>query len=144
MYFRACAETGKHYVDLSAESTWLASTIIPKYDFLASRTGACIVPSCGFDSVPSFVLSQPSTAFTDQLVSDLVVYHALRHLQSVKPGAGLKSSTSFFRLRGTFSGGTLQTLVDLANMPSKERRGSEWSLISRTLLLSFAPEPPSS
>ncbi|CAD6582714.1 MAG: hypothetical protein TREMPRED_003372 [Tremellales sp. Tagirdzhanova-0007] len=98
---KCCAETGTHYVDISAEATWLATAIIPKYDYLASKTGACIVPSCGFDSVPS----------------DLVVYHALQHLQTVSPGASIKQSTSFFRLKGTFSGGTLATLADRATPP---------------------------
>jgi short subunit dehydrogenase-like uncharacterized protein len=50
---KACAESGKHYVDLAGEGHWLGTTIVPQYDYLASTTGACIVPSCGFDSVPS-------------------------------------------------------------------------------------------
>ena len=57
---RSCAETGKHYVDVSAERAWMGDTIIPKYDFLASQTGACIVPSCGFDSVPRSVAARCS------------------------------------------------------------------------------------
>lgn len=50
---RACAESGKHYMDLAGEGNWLSNRIVPNYDYLASTTGACIVPSCGFDSVPS-------------------------------------------------------------------------------------------
>ena len=67
---------------------------------------------------------------------DLGVYHALRELQSVKPGAGIKKSTSFFRIKGTFSGGTMQTLVDLSSVPLADR-GGEWSLISRSWSLLF-------
>ena len=51
--FRECVETGKDYVDISAELTWLATTIIPKYDYLASKTGTRIIPCSGYDSVPS-------------------------------------------------------------------------------------------
>jgi len=61
---------------------------------------------------------------------DLTLYHALRQLQSVKPGAGIRKSTSFFKIRGTFSGGTIQTLLDMSAIPRAER-GGEWSLISR-------------
>lgn len=51
--FRECCNTGKHYIDLTGEQTWLAHDIIPRYNYLASKTGARIVPSCGFDSIPS-------------------------------------------------------------------------------------------
>jgi short subunit dehydrogenase-like uncharacterized protein len=63
---RACAHSGTHYVDLTGEGHWVGRAIIPQYDYLASTTGACIVPSCGFDSVPSYVFVLSVTPNADR------------------------------------------------------------------------------
>ncbi len=47
----ACAELGVDYVDLSGEPLWMYD-MIEKYDAQARKTGARIVHSCGFDSLP--------------------------------------------------------------------------------------------
>jgi len=47
----ACAREGTDYVDLCGESTWMA-TKIRQLGETAQRSGARIVFSCGFDSVP--------------------------------------------------------------------------------------------
>lgn len=47
----ACAETGTDYVDLCGEPAWMRS-MIDKYDAAAKKSGARIVFSCGFDSIP--------------------------------------------------------------------------------------------
>lgn len=47
----ACAKHGTDYVDLSGEPPFMWD-MIEKYDALAKETGARIVHSCGFDSVP--------------------------------------------------------------------------------------------
>jgi short subunit dehydrogenase-like uncharacterized protein len=49
---RACAEAGTDYCDLSGEVPWIARMIAAHEDS-ARTTGARIVHSCGFDSVPS-------------------------------------------------------------------------------------------
>ena len=46
-----CAEEGTHYVDLSGEPGWMHE-MIEKHAATAASTGARIVHSCGFDSVP--------------------------------------------------------------------------------------------
>ena len=48
---KACAEAGTHYVDLCGEPGWMYD-MIGKYQDTASNSGACLVFSCGFDSVP--------------------------------------------------------------------------------------------
>ena len=48
----ACAETGTDYCDLSGEVQWIARMIAAHEDS-ARKTGARIVHSCGFDSIPS-------------------------------------------------------------------------------------------
>lgn len=49
---RACAEAGTDYCDLSGEVPWIARMIAAHEDS-ARTTGARIVHSCGFDSIPS-------------------------------------------------------------------------------------------
>jgi short subunit dehydrogenase-like uncharacterized protein len=46
----ACARTGTDYVDLTGESHWIAQMLV--HDAEAKRTGARLVFSCGFDSIP--------------------------------------------------------------------------------------------
>jgi short subunit dehydrogenase-like uncharacterized protein len=48
---RACAQAGTDYVDLCGEPGWMAE-MIPRLDAPARASGARIVFSCGFDSVP--------------------------------------------------------------------------------------------
>jgi short subunit dehydrogenase-like uncharacterized protein len=47
----ACAEAGADYVDLCGEPAWMRA-MIDKYESTAQATGARIVFSCGFDSIP--------------------------------------------------------------------------------------------
>ena len=47
----ACAEAGTDYVDLSGEVLWMKD-MIGKYSGQAKKSGARIVHSCGFDSIP--------------------------------------------------------------------------------------------
>ncbi|KAG5190848.1 Saccharopine dehydrogenase-domain-containing protein [Tribonema minus] len=48
----ACAATGTHLVDLAGESVWMKE-MIEKHHDTASVSGAKIVHSCGFDSIPA-------------------------------------------------------------------------------------------
>jgi short subunit dehydrogenase-like uncharacterized protein len=47
----ACARLGKHYFDLTGEVFWVKNAVL-QYDYLAAKTGACIVPMCGFEALP--------------------------------------------------------------------------------------------
>lgn len=49
---KSCAENGTDYVDISGESLWIKQ-MITEYHEKARETGARIIFSCGFDSVPS-------------------------------------------------------------------------------------------
>jgi short subunit dehydrogenase-like uncharacterized protein len=48
---RACAENGTHYTDLTGEPQFV-HRMREKYDTVAKRSGARIVNSCGFESIP--------------------------------------------------------------------------------------------
>jgi short subunit dehydrogenase-like uncharacterized protein len=49
---KACAETGTDYCDLTGEVHWIRR-MIHAHEKAARKSGARIVHSCGFDSIPS-------------------------------------------------------------------------------------------
>ena len=85
----ACAQAGTHYADLTGEVVFMRESI-DRFGDAAKRTGARIVHSCGFDSIPS----------------DLGVW--LLHEAAKADGAGdLERTTLVVRsVRGGVSGGT--------------------------------------
>jgi short subunit dehydrogenase-like uncharacterized protein len=88
----ACAAAGTDYVDLTGEVLF-ARASIDENDALARETGARIVHSCGFDSIPS----------------DLGV-HVL-HERIAADGAGdLTDTTLVVTMRGGISGGTIDSM----------------------------------
>ncbi|PLW82318.1 saccharopine dehydrogenase [Kineobactrum sediminis] len=48
----ACANNGTHYCDLTGEVQWMAR-VIPIFEAAANASGARLVHTCGFDSIPS-------------------------------------------------------------------------------------------
>lgn len=50
--FKACAEAGTHYLDITGESPW-TWRMIKKYEATAKRTGAIMVPQVGIESSPT-------------------------------------------------------------------------------------------
>ena len=48
----ACAKHGTHYCDLTGEVYWMRR-MIEEYSSMAKDSGAKIVHTCGFDSIPS-------------------------------------------------------------------------------------------
>ena len=89
----ACAARGTDYVDLCGEPAWMAE-MIDTYDAKAKTTGARIVFSCGFDSIPF----------------DLGVF-MLQKAARDKFGAPCPRVKGRVRkMKGTFSGGTAASL----------------------------------
>lgn len=98
----ACAEAGTDYVDLCGEPAWMAA-MIAKYDAKAKASGARIVFSCGFDSIP----------FEAGVV--FIQSEAMARL-----GAPLKRVRGRVRkMKGGFSGGTVASLM--ATLESSKR-----------------------
>ena len=90
----ACVNTGTDYVDLCGEPIWMRQ-MIEKYETKAMETGARIVFSCGFDSIPT----------------DLGILF-LQDLAKEKFGAPLPRIKGRVRkMQGTFSGGTAASLT---------------------------------
>ena len=90
---RQCAQHGTDYVDLSGEPTWMHQTIA-EVSQAAKASGARIVHSCGFDSIPF----------------DLGVFQ-LQQQAIAKTGAPLATIKGRVRaMNGSFSGGTVASL----------------------------------
>jgi short subunit dehydrogenase-like uncharacterized protein len=88
-----CAKSGVDYVDLCGEPVWMRE-MIDAHNEAAQSSGARIVFSCGFDSIPF----------------DLGVYH-LQELAKKQLGhTVLRVKGRVRKMRGTFSGGTAASL----------------------------------
>ncbi|MEV4279346.1 saccharopine dehydrogenase family protein [Actinoplanes xinjiangensis] len=102
---RACAETGTDYVDLTGEVLFARDSIDENHE-TARRTGARIVHSCGFDSIPS----------------DIGV-HVL-HEQISRDGTGELTDTTLVvtSMRGGVSGGTIDSMRHQVDVMKKDTR----------------------
>lgn len=58
------------------------------------------------------------------------MYSALRTLQQSHPDLTITKSQSFFKMKGTLSGGTVATMYTLLDIPWSERRSDEWQLVT--------------
>ncbi|GAB7038614.1 MULTISPECIES: saccharopine dehydrogenase family protein [Catenuloplanes] len=97
---RACAEAGTHYADLTGEVLFVRRSIDDNHE-PARRTGARIVHSCGWDSIPS----------------DLGV-----HVLHAAAGAELTDTTLVVTAaRGGVSGGTIDTMRRQLDMVRADR-----------------------
>lgn len=54
--FRACAESGTHYLDVTGEAPWVAR-MIKKYDSAARASGALMFPQIAVESAPSDLIT---------------------------------------------------------------------------------------
>lgn len=84
-----CAKAGTHYVDLAGEVLFTHDSI-ERNHAIAEQTGAKIVHSCGFDSIPSDV--------------------AVRSLYDVAHTRMLETTLLVKHLRGGASGGTIDSV----------------------------------
>ena len=106
---KACVEAGTDYVDLSGEPAWMHD-IISAYGDKAKASGARIVHSCGFDSVPF----------------DLGVYYLQEHAKA-KTGKPLSRIKGRVRaMKGTFSGGTAASFAETMKRAAKEPQIIDW------------------
>ncbi|WP_447914846.1 saccharopine dehydrogenase family protein [Delftia acidovorans] len=89
----ACASAGVDYVDLCGEPAWMRQ-MIDAHEAAAKASGARIVFSCGFDSIPF----------------DLGVFMLQREMQARfgQPAQRLRGRVR--KMKGTFSGGTAASL----------------------------------
>lgn len=85
----ACVDTGTDYVDLCGEPVWMRQTI-DKHQAAAEKSGARIMFSCGFDSVPF----------------ELGVYFVQQQAKKVLGATAARVKGRVRGMSGTLSGGT--------------------------------------
>jgi short subunit dehydrogenase-like uncharacterized protein len=85
----ACAASGTDYLDLCGEPLWMRQ-MIDAHEAAAKSSGARIVFSCGFDSIPF----------------ELGVYFVQRAAKKVFGAPASRVKTRVRAMKGTFSGGT--------------------------------------
>lgn len=93
---KACCSQGTDYCDLTGEPQWIAK-MLRRYEPVAKISGARIVHSCGFDSIPS----------------DLGLYYLQ---QRAKERLGQTCPTVKMRvkaMKGSASGGTIASMLNL-------------------------------
>lgn len=90
---RACAEQGTHYADLTGEVLFVREAVDTLHE-TAQRTGALIVNSCGFDSIPS----------------DLGVLQLANRIAFDGEGEPTATTLVVTSLRGGLSGGTIDSI----------------------------------
>jgi short subunit dehydrogenase-like uncharacterized protein len=101
----ACADAGTDYVDLCGEPGWMAR-MIGRYEAPARASGARIVFSCGFDSIP-FDLGVV-------FLQDAAVQRFGRPLARVRGRVRV--------MKGGFSGGTVASLLATVEQMAREPR----------------------
>ena len=100
----ACAKHGTDYCDLTGEIHWMRE-MITAYQEEARATGARIVHTCGFDSIPS----------------DLGVYFLQKHMLSTHgvPARQIKYRPRAFS--GGFSGGTIDSMIAMMEKAQEDK-----------------------
>jgi short subunit dehydrogenase-like uncharacterized protein len=92
----ACAEAGTDYCDLTGEVQWMAQ-VIPAYEATARASGARIVHTCGFDSIPS----------------DLGTWFLQQQMLATHGVAATRVKARVGRNRGAASGGTIASMLNM-------------------------------
>lgn len=92
----ACVSAGTHYCDLTGELPWIRR-MIDQHAAAAAQTGARIVHSCGFDSIPS----------------DIGVFFLQQEMQQRHGTTSPHIKYRVRRFKGGFSGGTVASMLDM-------------------------------
>ena len=90
----ACARLGTHYADLTGESTFIRQSI-ERYHEVAQSTGARIVHSAGYDSIPS----------------DLGVFDLAARVAADEAGTLTDTTLVLLGGSGGFGGGSVESLL---------------------------------
>lgn len=106
--FKACAENGTHYIDVTGEVPYVAR-MIKKYEDTAKASGAIMVPQCGVESSPP----------------DLVTWSLAAAVRSKLNAPVGEVTVSIHKLSSAPSGGTLASVLGLLDhFTTKELRAA--------------------
>ena len=96
---KSCVENKTHYTDITGENHWVKD-LIDEHHEKASEEGTRIIPSCGYDSIPS----------------DMGVYYSVQQM-----GKPVKKVTVYHSGQGGISGGTTETMFTIGPLPKEKR-----------------------
>lgn len=99
----ACVHQGTHYCDLTGELQWMRR-MIDTHHRRAADTGARIVHTCGFDSIPS----------------DLGTLYLQRELQQRHGVSAADVRLRVREARGGFSGGTVASMLNMLDEAERD------------------------
>jgi short subunit dehydrogenase-like uncharacterized protein len=99
----ACAQSGTHYCDLTGEVQWMGQTI-KDFDASAKVSGAKIVHTCGFDSIPS----------------DMGVFYTQQQMQLQFDEYAKAIKARVGKFSGAASGGTIASMMVMMEQMSKD------------------------
>jgi hypothetical protein len=116
--FRACAENGTHYLDVTGEVPFVAR-MIRKYEATAKSTGALMFPQIGIESAPpdlitwslaSFIRSTYSSPIADVVLS---IYKLQSDLPLLSPNSLQPKPSANPPASAAPSGGTISSALSL-------------------------------
>jgi len=96
---KSCVENKTHYTDITGENHWVKD-LIDEHHEKASEEGTRIIPSCGYDSIPS----------------DMGVFYSVQQM-----GKPIKKVTVYHSGQGGVSGGTTETMFTIGPLPKEKR-----------------------
>jgi len=99
----ACVAAGVDYFDLCGEPTWMRQ-MIEKHEATAKKSGARIVFSCGFDSLPF----------------ELGVFYVQEHAKKALGAPAARVKGRVREMKGTFSGGTAASMRAIFEAAAKD------------------------
>ena len=99
---KVCAESGTDYCDLTGEPQWIKA-MLDKYEDVAKSSGARIINSAGFDSIPS----------------DLGVYVLQQHALETTGKPAFQIKMRVRKIKGGASGGTIASMLNVVEEASK-------------------------
>jgi len=95
---KTCVASGTDYCDLTGEVHWIAK-MLARYEDQAKTTGARIINSCGFDSIPSdlgvFFLQQQAKQQFNQSCSSIKM--RVKTMKGAASGGTVASMTNIFK-----------------------------------------------
>ena len=96
---RSCVKNKTHYTDITGENHWVKD-LIDEHHIKASEDGTRIIPSCGYDSIPS----------------DMGAFYAVNQMKKA-----IKKITVYHSGQGGVSGGTTETMFTIGPLPKEKR-----------------------
>lgn len=121
--FKACAENGTHYLDVTGEIPFVAR-MIKKYEKTAKASGSLMFPQIGIESAPP----------------DLITWTLAKHLREELSAKTKDTTVSIHKLTTAPSGGTMASVLGMFDVFSLK----EFQDATRPFALSPVPNPNAS